>query len=384
MHSGRVSQWLDERAIVRAVFDVRRVSPLPLSSIVAGFALALVACGSDDANVGESSTAAATESGSSSGNMTGSTTTESGSTTTATTTSASTDNTTTVTSSSTGVSSAESSSDGSSTSTGNDDGMLIEQRPYALLVPDDYDPEVAATLVLSLHGYGATGELQALYFGLTEDAQTRGYPVAMRDGLIDGNERRFWDATDACCNSTGEPIDDVAYLNAVLNDVVAQYKIDPARIYVIGHSNGGFMAHRLACEIGDRIAAILSLAGANWENAEDCPAENAVNILQVHGTADGTISYDGGNVGGANYPSAAQTVAHWAAANGCEGDLEDVDTIDLLPGVTGEETTRAGYTGCPDGGDVLLWTLQDGEHIPTFGDAWIDEVWTYFDAHPKP
>lgn len=361
-----------------------RVPSRSLSLTTVGLLLALTACAGDDAGAGDPSTTDATDSGSSAANSTEASTSGSNTTSTTATDGTTTSPTATTDASTTDSSSTDPSNTDSSTSTGNDDAMLIEQRPYALLVPDNYDPDVAAPLVLSLHGYGATGELQALYFGLTEDAQTRGYLVAMPDGLIDGNQRRFWDATDACCNSTGEPVDDVTYLNAVLNDVVAQYNIDPARIYVIGHSNGGFMAHRLACEIGDRIAAILSLAGANWENAADCPAENSVNVLQIHGTADDTIAYDGGNVGGGNYPSAPQTVAHWAAANGCEGELQDVDTLDLVPGVLGEETTRAGYQGCPDGGDVLLWTIEDGEHIPTFGDAWIDEVWTYFDAHPKP
>jgi polyhydroxybutyrate depolymerase len=44
----------------------------------------------------------------------------------------------------------------------------------------------------------------------------------------------------------------VAYLGAVIDDVAAHYTVDPKRFFVIGHSNGGFMAHRLACEIGGR------------------------------------------------------------------------------------------------------------------------------------
>jgi poly(3-hydroxybutyrate) depolymerase len=68
------------------------------------------------------------------------------------------------------------------------------------------------------------------------------------------------------------------------------------------------MAHRLACEIGGRLAAVISLAGATWPNPASCPAAALVNVLQVQGDADQTILYEGSVA----YPPAAQTVAIWA------------------------------------------------------------------------
>lgn len=276
------------------------------------------------------------------------------------------------------------STDTGGSSSGDDGAGLVEARPYELIVPDDYDPGTPLPLVLTLHGYGATGPLQSVYFRFTQDAQTRGYLVATPNGLLDSGGSRFWNATDACCDFDGQGVDDVAYLDAVLDDVIANYSVALDQIYVVGHSNGGFMAHRLACEIGDRIAAIVSLAGATWSEPDACAADSPVHVLQIHGTDDDTIAYDGGSTGAASYPSAPQTVESWATKNGCRGGLENAGVLDLEASIDGEETTVAVYAGCPVGGDVQLWTIEGGAHIPTLADDWVDPLWAYLDAHPKP
>jgi polyhydroxybutyrate depolymerase len=258
---------------------------------------------------------------------------------------------------------------------------LVEARPYGLLAPSSYRASTPTPLVVVLHGYGSNGRQQADYFGLPADAEEHGYLLAYPDGLMDPRGSRFWNATDACCNFYGNSVNDVAYLGAVIDDVAAHYTVDPKRVFVIGHSNGGFMAHRLACEIGGRLAAVISLAGATWRSPASCPAAAPVNVLQVHGDADQTILYGGNGV----YPSAAQTVALWAQKNRCTGGLEGNGADkDLDSGITGAETRVEGYAGCPAGGGVDLWTIEGGGHIPSLGPSWADEAWAYFSAHAKP
>ena len=258
---------------------------------------------------------------------------------------------------------------------------LVVARPYGLLAPGSYRQSTPAPLVVVLHGYGASGRQQADYFGLLADAEEHGYLLAYPDGLTDPRGSRFWNATDACCNFYGNPVDDVAYLGAVIDDVASRYTVDPNRVFVIGHSNGGFMAHRLACEIGGRLAAVISLAGATWRNPASCAAAATVNVLQVHGDLDQTILYDGSDV----YPSAAQTVAIWAQKNRCAGALEGRGADkDLDSGIAGPETRVEGHAGCPPGGAADLWTLEGGGHTPSLGPSWADEAWAYFSAHAKP
>jgi polyhydroxybutyrate depolymerase len=232
-----------------------------------------------------------------------------------------------------------------------------------------------------LHGYGASGLGQSQYFGLLADAEEHGYLLAYPDGLVDARGSRFWNATDACCNFYGSTVDDVAYLGAVLDDVAARYTVDPKRVFVIGHSNGGFMAHRLACERGGRIAAVISLAGATWLDPARCPAASPVSVLQVHGDADQTILYAGTLV----YPSAMQTVAIWAQKNRCLGALQsEARDKDLDTGIAGAETRVDGFATCPPGAAADLWTIAGGGHVPALGASWADETWAWFVAHPKP
>ena len=112
-----------------------------------------------------------------------------------------------------------------------------------------------------------------------------------------------------------------------------------------------------------------------------CAAAAPVNVLQVHGTADQTITYAGNGI----YPSARETVAIWAQKNRCVGALEDIGADkDLDLGIPGRETRAEGYAGCPAGGAADLWTIEGAGHIPNLGPSWADEVWAYFSTHPKP
>lgn len=257
---------------------------------------------------------------------------------------------------------------------------LVAQRPYELGVPAGYDPTVPTPLLLVLHGYGASGQVQATYWRLGPTAEREGFLLARPDGRTDSHGKRFWNATDACCDADGIGGDDVAYLMAVIDDVRTRYHVDDRRIYVAGHSNGGFMAHRLACEHGDRIAAVVSLVGATWIDRARCPAPGRTSVLQVHGDRDNVVRYAGGDRGDlvASYPSATETVATWAAANGCRGRLERSGApLDIDAGIAGSETRVEAYAACPAGGAVELWTIERGRHIPAFGTAWSPALWSW-------
>ena len=266
------------------------------------------------------------------------------------------------------------------------------ERPYQVFVPSSYTNGTAAPLVILLHGYGATGDIQNLYLGVESLAERHGFLYVHPDGTKNALGDQFWNATDACCGAGLSTVDDVAYLTGIIDSVSAQYDVDPKRIYFMGHSNGGFMSYRMACELSDRVAAVASLAGATFLDTSQCTPSQPVSVLQVHGTADATIKYDGGITRGIGkeYPSAAATVAAWAAYNGCAGVIASVGTpLDLEANVAGAESQRTAYAGCPAGIDVQLITVQDGPHIPAVGladgshpltEAMID----FLLAHPKP
>lgn len=237
-------------------------------------------------------------------------------------------------------------------------------RPAALHAPSVHDGASLLPLVVVLHGYGANGALQNAYFGLSARVEDRGMVVVLPDGTVDGSNRRFWNATDACCDFGGTGVDDVSYLLGLVDEVEASLPIDPDRVTFIGHSNGGFMAHRLACEAPDRIAGILSLAGASFAQASACTGSGSTSVLQVHGTNDTTILFEGGELaGGPAYPSARVGVERWAERAGCGAPVEQ-GWSSFDNAVQGEETRRERWQHCEEDRNVALWTMQGSGHLP--------------------
>lgn len=260
----------------------------------------------------------------------------------------------------------------------------LADRPFRLHVPATYD-ETPTALVVALHGWGGDGDRVAAQLGLAAASEERGFLLALPEGTADSEGRQFWNATDACCNADGRDVDDSTYLSRLIDEVGEQYAVDPGRVFAVGVSNGGFMAHRLACDHADQLAAVVSFAGAQAGDPAACAPSRGVSVLQVHGTADATIRLGGGSIiSGATYPSAEQTVSEWVALDHCETGGEAGDPFDADPTLTGAETARTAWAvGCDDGSEVALWTVAGGGHSPPAGDAFSDAVVGWLDAHDR-
>lgn len=261
----------------------------------------------------------------------------------------------------------------------------IRARPYQSYVPSSYDPSRPAPLVVALHGYTSSGSQLEDYFHFKALADAKGFLYAFPDGTKDFLGLRFWNATDACCNY-GSNVDDVAYLEAVIADMSGRYDVDPRRVFVVGHSNGAFMAHRMACDRAGRVAAIVALAGDNWKDVSKCKPSEPVAVLQIHGDDDPVIHYDGGqNVGLQPYPSALASMTSWAQLDACAATAQTgFPSVDVDSSVSGAETTVARWSGCRPGGAAELWTMHGSGHQPSLTAGFGELVWGFLSAHPKP
>jgi polyhydroxybutyrate depolymerase len=257
-------------------------------------------------------------------------------------------------------------------------------RPVEVFVPSGYQDGTPAPLVLLLHGYGASGTVQELYFQLQPLAEARGFLYAHPDGTFDTNNSRFWNATDACCNFFGSEVDDSAYLRQVVDEIKGRYTVDPKRVFFVGHSNGGFMSFRMACDHADTIAAVASLAGAVAADPAACAPSEPVAALQIHGTADDTVLYDGGTIGVNAYPGALESAQRWATLDGCATTPVAGPALDLESNLAGAETSTEAFTGCDPGGHAELWTIEGGGHLPGLTAEFPGHVIDFLFAHAKP
>ena len=254
-----------------------------------------------------------------------------------------------------------------------------------ITVPAEYSSENPAPLIVLLHGYSSSGAMQDGYMGFSKLADQYGFLLVAPDGNREpgGDENRFWNASDACCDFFSTEVDDSAYVADIIKEMKAQFTVDNNRIYLVGHSNGGFMSYRAAYEHSNTIAAIASLAGATHIEERDAPA-NPVHVLQIHGTADGTIAYEGSHILQNYYPSALETVQRWAKYNGCKAEGEARELRDLVRTLEGHESSTVVFKqGCKAGGSAELWTIADGSHVPAFSPTFTAQVVEWLYAHPK-
>jgi polyhydroxybutyrate depolymerase len=267
-----------------------------------------------------------------------------------------------------------------------DAGPIGGSRPVVVHVPNTLPPGTPMPLVLMLHGYSASGATEEAYLNFTALSDSRGFIYAYGDGTVDSLGQRFWNATNACCDLFNNGVDDSSYLSGVISEIEARYPVDPKRVYLFGHSNGGFMSYRMACDHADQIAAIASLAGAMWEDVTKCNPSQPVAILEIHGTSDLVIPYNGGSIGANAFPSAPTTVSDWVTFDGCSSTPDtSLPPLDLDSSLAGNETSITAYaTGCRSGGHAELWTINGGSHIPVLSSTFGTDVIDFLYAHARP
>lgn len=255
-------------------------------------------------------------------------------------------------------------------------------RPFKLFVPSTYNASFPAPLIIALHGYSQSGDKFEKYLNLTPVAESRGILYVHPNGTADKSGTRFWNATPECCDIHSPKVNDQGYLMSIIDQVSKNYTVDPDRIYIIGHSNGGFMANTMACLHADRIAAVVSMAGGGYAKSSMCKPSSPINILEIWGTKD--VTYTGNHMMGKVIAGAVKTAAIWGALNHCSKTVFVLpDKLDLDLKQVGSETTQYQYTECAGNADVEFWTISGAEHVPKLSKNFATDVVDYLLAHPK-
>ena len=231
-----------------------------------------------------------------------------------------------------------------------------------IYLPADYSESNSYPLVILLHAYGMDTSQAESIWGFTESVSEYNFIYAVPSGTLDQDGSYFWNSNSACCNFYNSSVDDVSYLYQYIRRLKDSYNINANRIYVVGDSNGGFMALELAYRFPGLISASVSSAGAShFESRSDL--DSGVHILQVQGTDDTSILFEGGSIGGRLYPGAEATARQWAIYNNCSLPGLASEPKDLDSTLLGQETNVIVYSsGCISGGSVELWAIQKGGH----------------------
>jgi polyhydroxybutyrate depolymerase len=232
------------------------------------------------------------------------------------------------------------------------------QRPYRVTTRKHHDVKQSSSVLFALHAYSTEPDVLPSSYSLVQHAvEQRGMILVVPEGQKDDDGRPYWNATRGCCGNASAPADDLAYLRAVLAEVKRKYAVDGTRVYALGVSNGGFMAHRWACTPGGDLGGIVSIAGVGPDTVDAaCTPSTPVRVLQIHGDEDEVIRFEGGTGIRGPYPSARATVERWSALNGCDPKPTDTRSWSFLHG----HTTRTLFSGSR--ADVVLWRFEGDGH----------------------
>jgi polyhydroxybutyrate depolymerase len=248
-------------------------------------------------------------------------------------------------------------------------------------------------LVLVLHGGGGNAGNAERMTGFTTKAEKEGFIVVYPEGTGRFRKKHLtWNAGHCCGIAMERHADDVGFIGALIDKLLADYPVDPKRIYATGMSNGGMMTHQLGIALSDRLAAIAPVVATLF--GDEIRPSHPVSALMINGLRDKSVPPEGGPPGG-RFPSAwdgtptkpaLEQAAFWAKADGCRRDPDRIDDGQYL----------LTQYHCPAGRAVALYLIKDNGHAwpggqrgsrlgdePSTALNATDLIWTFFEAHPK-
>ena len=284
-------------------------------------------------------------------------------------------------------------------------------RAFDLRTPASWDGSAPLPVILALHGGGAfriaadavscpNADL-ADPACLGNQATARGYALLSPDGVGSRPLRgvRTWNAGGGingyvcafgpACN---EGVDDVKYIADVFDQVAQAIAVDATRIYATGISNGGAMAHRLACE-DSRFAAIAAVSGTNIYADSGNPCSVTIPVIDLHGVDDPVLGYEGGDTLIGKLSSVDDTMEQWRIRNGCADTFVDTPLPDRDP-EDGTTSTLRVWDSCAAATHRIR--IEGGGHTWPSGDQFgigdsvgrvtrdfgSEIILDFFDAHP--
>ncbi len=160
------------------------------------------------------------------------------------------------------------------------------ERKYHIFVPVN-PPQKNLSLLVILAGGDAASHLFPQQDAFEKLAESEGIVLAFPVGQRLPHNEGAWQL-----NSDETSMQDINFVTAMINDIVAQNAIDRDRVYAIGYSLGSMFSYELACQMSDRFAAIASYAGTMPVIAKSCAPSRNVPLMHIHALGDGIIAYD--------------------------------------------------------------------------------------------
>ena len=233
-------------------------------------------------------------------------------------------------------------------------------RRYRIYVPSVLPSGTSIPLVIALHGGLGTASQFEANSGLNGFAESNRFIAVYPDGVgnqPDGSGYQTWNGGYCCGPAAAQSIDDIAFIRNVVTDLRNSLPVNSLKVYALGHSNGGILSYRIACEMSDVVAAIGVQAGSNL--VTDCRPALPVSVFHLHGTSDTNVPINGGRGSGLSataFVSARSAVDAMATINGCK-----VASPRSLV-ASNSDVTALSWTNCTSNSEVRFVRVKDATH----------------------
>ena len=253
-----------------------------------------------------------------------------------------------------------------------------QTRTYLIYVPSTYDENSGddVPVIFAFHGINATDENLA-GVGLNTYAEQHNFIVIYPQAIEVELGFIAWN----CGTVLASNVDDLGFFNTMLDLTMEQYSVDDHRVYVCGYSLGGMMANRIACEYGNRVAALASVSGPLTNTVyHNCEPVRKMPVMHFHGLSDQTVAYFGSGLIGTK--GAMATMYWWAERNGCNEDYE----LYAVPDTADEwyHVDRLTFPECDDPYEMIHYRIEHWPHAwpgPSRNIFATDEIVKFFMRH---
>lgn len=226
-------------------------------------------------------------------------------------------------------------------------------RTYTINLPPNYYSFPSFSLVIALHGGGGSGAQFEKTSLLTEKSNAAGFIVVYPDGT---GPLKTWNAGTCCGSAVANNINDVKFISQLIDKLVASYKINPKKVYATGHSNGGMMCYRLACELSNKIAAIAANS-STLVLTSPCSPLRPMPILHMHSKLDQHVPYNGGvgiGLSGVYFPPLDSVFNLFSVKNNCSSAAQVILSNSLY--------TFKTWSFCANNVSIHYYLTNDGGH----------------------
>ncbi|MDB5121637.1 MAG: phospholipase [Sphingobacteriales bacterium] len=267
------------------------------------------------------------------------------------------------------------------------------ERTFLLNLPPNYYESSGFSLVIAMHGGGGSANQFESTSKLTEKANKAQFIVVYPNGIKGAGllGLQTWNAGGCCGYAMQRQIDDVNFIKQLINKLIISYEINAKKVYATGHSNGGIMAYRLACEIPDKIAAIATNSCSMMTKQPDNSAR-PVAILHMHSALDTRVPYKGGKGTGISHaysPPIDSVLNSWSLKNNCPAPHKttvDNKLFKLTKWSNCKNNTTIQYYLTYDGGHAWPGGLKGGPKgdTPSKSINANDLLWDFFQQYQLP